>query len=53
MECCGKCKHHKMNFEQKNGKRMFKDWICKNENSDYYGLETEYKDTCIDFEEKE
>lgn len=44
-ECCGTCAwHFPMPFEE---------WICDNENSDNYGMETEYGDCCVDYEERE
>lgn len=44
-ECCGKCKYHKPQ-----GKDVF---VCDNEDSDGYGLETNYDDCCEEFEERE
>lgn len=42
---CGHCKWHKSDpWDWEN------DWACTNENSDCYGSETEYLDTCPDFE---
>lgn len=49
MECCGNCKYHMP--QRKAGKLC--GFTCDNENSDCYGLETEYKDSCMDFEERE
>ena len=42
-EICGNCKHH----------CIMDDWVCTNEESDYYGIETGFDDTCEDFEERE
>lgn len=45
--CCGKCKYHKnytMGAES--------EWYCSNPDSYNDGVETEYNDTCEDFEEK-
>ena len=45
MQCCGNCKYHKS---------VSKDiFICKNEYSEGYALETAYDDYCEDYEEKE
>lgn len=41
---CGNCEHH-LNKEG--------EWICANRDSDLYGLETGYEDSCLDFEERE
>lgn len=44
-ECYGNCKYHKP---------MAKDtFVCDNEESEGYGLETSYDDYCGEFEEKE
>ena len=55
MECCGKCRHNKMKYEYQasNKKRIYKGWVCDNKNSECYGLETEYKEHCVDFEERD
>jgi len=45
-ECCGNCKYHKYGFDDDDS------WYCDNDNSDYYACETEYSDSCEDFEEK-
>lgn len=46
-ECCGNCKHHLSPWKSReNG------WTCNNEDSDCYGLITEYGDYCGEFEEK-
>ena len=43
-EYCGNCKW----------RRYWQgEWICSNPDSDYNGLETEYKDSCYDYEEKD
>lgn len=36
---CGNCKYHK---------RIYGEWVCDNEESENYGLETEYYDGCVD-----
>ena len=41
---CGKCRYHRCECGE---------WFCDNDRSDYCGCETEYKDTCPDFEERE
>lgn len=44
MECCGNCKYHKA---------VEKDtFVCQNEGSEGYALETAYDDCCEEFEEK-
>lgn len=45
-EICGKCKWHVRDDI------IEKDWICANEDSEYSGCMTEYRDTCDDFEER-
>lgn len=47
--CCGNCAHHTPLW--KNGQSS--GWTCDNEQSDNYGLITEYGDRCQDYEEKE
>jgi len=42
---CGECKYHK--YSPSDG-----EWICTNEDSDNYALETEYCDSCVDGGEK-
>ena len=43
---CGKCKYHtKPNLP-------FTDWTCDNPQSDCYGLESEYSDSCEDWKER-
>lgn len=39
---CGKCKYHD---------RSGSEWYCDNEDSEYYGCETNYDDSCEDGEE--
>lgn len=41
---CGECMFHTM---------IDGEWQCTNPYSDNYGCETEYKDSCMDGEEKE
>ena len=40
-QCCGTCKFHRTDD---NG-----EWVCTNDLSEYYALETEYGDTCDDW----
>ena len=40
-ECCGTCRFHRTDD---NG-----EWVCANDLSEYYALETEYGDTCDDW----
>ena len=44
-QCCGTCKFHRTGD---NG-----DWVCTNDLSEYYALETDYSDACVDYEGKE
>ena len=46
-ECCGKCKYHKS--YDINGTS---EWYCDNQDSYNNGIETDYTDTCEDFEER-
>lgn len=46
---CGTCKYH----ESPSYVDRERDWICGNEDGEYFGLETEYSDKCPDWEEKE
>lgn len=41
---CGTCAHHRPDPFDKD------EWICDNERSDYYCLETGYDDTCEEHE---
>lgn len=43
-ECCGTCIHH----ECWGGV-----WICCNEDSENWGLETDYDDVCNDYQARE
>ena len=49
--CCGSCKFHKPTTDCE----LEAEWLCDNEDSDYYSCFTEYDDgeNCIDFEERE
>ena len=44
-EICGKCKYHRT-------ADCKEDWICTNEDSEYYADYTEYTDKCEEFEER-
>ena len=44
---CGTCKYHKIFTAS-----IYEAWICDNENSDYYALESEYDETCDEWEER-
>ena len=43
---CGNCKYNKCDYG-------YASFSYNNEESEYYGLETEYEDSCEDFEERE
>ena len=43
-ECCGTCKFHVPGEVPGEG-----DWICNNGESEYYALETDYSDGCVDY----
>lgn len=45
-ENCGSCRWHR--YDPRN-----EEWICNNEASECYRAETEYRDSCSDYEEKE
>lgn len=47
MECCGKCEYHKL--EQIGNSA---EWVCANKESDNYGMETEYRESCEEFKER-
>ena len=40
--CCGTCAYHI--------RVPLDEWVCDNEDSDTYGLETPYEDSCEDYE---
>lgn len=44
-KCCGTCAYNKPQYQNV--------FTCDNEESDYYGLETEYNEYCMDYEEEE
>lgn len=44
-KCCGTCTYHIP--------MLAEEWVCDNENSENYGLETGYRDCCDDYESKE
>lgn len=41
---CGNCKYRKY---------IDGEWVCDNEESENYGLETDFSDDCMDYEAKE
>lgn len=43
--CCGTCKYHGVNTNDKG-------WICKNELSEYFSDYTTYEDNCGDYERR-
>lgn len=44
-KCCGTCEFHvPMPMDE---------WTCDNEDSDNYGCETDYNDSCEDYSERE
>lgn len=45
MECCGNCKYHRPMAQDA--------FMCDNEDSEGYGLETVYDDYCDCYEERE
>ena len=40
-QCCGTCKFYRTDD---NG-----EWVCTNDLSEYYALETDYSDECVDY----
>lgn len=46
MEKCGNCKHCRYDWE-------LSEYICQNEESDNYGLETDYEESCAAWEERD
>ena len=45
-EICGECKYNKYSTTEK-------EFYCSNTDSDNYGIQTMYDDSCDDFEEKD
>lgn len=43
VKCCGYCEHHKENDGE---------WICDCEETDEYGLETDFEHSCDEFERR-
>lgn len=44
---CGECVYHKpLNIARKPLSDQPQEFVCTNEESDYYALETDYNDTC-------
>lgn len=48
-EVCGECKFNKRSFDG----HCNAEFCCSNEDSEYYGVPTDYSDSCEEFEEKE
>lgn len=44
-QCCGTCKFHRTDD--------IGEWVCTNDLSEYYALETEYSYCCEMYEERE
>lgn len=47
---CGTCKWHKVLSASLSN---YEEWVCNNEDSEFYALASEYDETCEDWEEKE
>lgn len=45
-QVCGTCRHHRHMREP----FMAGEWVCTNERSDYCALDTDYEDSCADWE---
>lgn len=45
MDICGRCAWHQYDSE-------LNDWVCGNEYSEKFSLETPYDDTCEEWEER-
>lgn len=43
--CCGTCKYHRFDPDEK-------EYLCMNQESDNFVLETNFCDTCIDYVER-
>ena len=48
-KCCGNCEY--ITPPWKNG--LLCGWTCGNDESENYGLEIEYDDCCVEFENRE
>ena len=46
---CGECEFHIPPWKS----HLREDWTCNNEESDCYGLATEYNDSCEEFVERD
>lgn len=42
-ECCGTCRYHVRG-------EIPGEWVCNNAESENYALETDYSDSCLDYE---
>ena len=49
---CGECKYNKRDFSKPQNSG-YAEFCCCNEDSDCYGIQTMYDDSCDDFEEKD
>lgn len=47
-KCCGTCTWHKPSWKTGH----LQGYHCTNEESEGYGLQTDYEDECMDWEEK-
>ena len=45
---CGTCKWHKVFSASR-----YEEWICDNENSEYYALASDYDDECDEWEDRD
>ena len=48
-ECCGNCGYNKRSFDR----YCNAEFCCSNEDSELYGVPTDYEDCCDGFAEKE
>lgn len=44
-EICGECKYHR--YDRESG-----DWVCENDDSEYFAEFTDYNDSCDGYEER-
>lgn len=49
-ECCGTCRFHRHHTTDDGVRVYANEWICGNEDSDYYTDFTEYSDSCDSWE---
>lgn len=50
--CCGTCVFHKRE-EETCACADITVYVCVNENAEAYGFQTEYCDSCVDYEERQ